>query len=369
MTRWHRLRAWLTNHLFLSVLAGACVLASLYWGVIASDRYVSEAHVVLQRTDSSAGQASDIGALLTGGSGNRGDQMLLRDHLLSTDMLRQLDAGLGLRAHFSDSQRDLLSRLWWSDAPDELFQRYVRSRISVEFDDYGGLLVVRSQAYDPNTAYAITAMMVKEGENYMNRLAKKLAQDQVAFLEDQVGALGKRAIEARQDVVLYQNNKGLLSPEGTAENLSTVVNRLQTQLSELQSRRTAVAGYLTANAPGMVELDLQISAIERQMRRERERLTSSSGQTLNRTVEEYQRLKMAADFSQNVYSQALASLERGRMEAARTLRQVQVLQSPTLPQYPLEPQRLHHTLVSVLGLLLAAALLRLMLAIIKDHKD
>lgn len=369
MSRGQTIRTWLTRHVFLSVVLAACALVSLYWVVIASDRYVSEAHIVLQRTDSSAGQASDIGALLTGGSGNRGDQMLLRDHLLSTDMLRQLDAGLGLRAHFSDSQRDLLSRLWWSDAPDELFQRYVRSRISVEFDDYGGVLVVRSQAFDPTTAYAITRMMVKEGENTMNRLAKKLAQDQVTFLEDQVGALGKRAIEARQDVVLYQNNKGLLSPESTAENLATVVNRLQTQLSELQSRRTAVAGYLTANAPGMVELDLQISAIERQMRRERERLTSSSGQTLNRTVEEYQRLKMAADFSQNVYSQALSSLERGRMEAARTLRQVQVLQSPTLPQYPLEPQRLHHTLVSVLGLLLAAALLRLMLAIIKDHKD
>lgn len=369
MSRWQTIRAWLGNHVFLSVVLAACALVSLYWVVIASDRYVSEAHIVLQRTDSSAGQASDIGALLTGGSGNRSDQMLLRDHLLSTDMLRQLDAGLGLRAHFSNSQRDLLSRLWQSDTPDELFQRYMRSRISVEFDDYGGLLVIRSQAFDPTTAYAITRMMVKEGENTMNRLAKKLAQDQVTFLEDQVGALGKRAIEARQDVVLYQNNKGLLSPESTAENLATVVNRLQTQLSELQSRRMAVAGYLTANAPGMVELDLQISAIERQMRRERERLTSSSGQTLNRTVEEYQRLKMAAEFSQNVYSQALASLERGRMEAARTLRQVQVLQSPTLPQYPLEPQRLHHTLVSVLGLLLAAALLRLMLAIIKDHKD
>lgn len=369
MSRLNAVRAWLTRHAFLAAVVLACVLASLYWAVLASDRYVSEAHIVLQRTDSTAGQASDLGALLTGGNGNRGDQMLLRDHLLSTDMLRQLDAGLGLRAHFSDSQRDLLSRLWQADTPDELFLHYMRSRISVEFDDYAGVLVVRSQAYDPNTAYAITRMMVKEGESTMNRLARKLAQDQVTFLEDQVGALGRRAIEARQDVVLYQNNKGLLSPEGTAENLATVVNRLQAQLSELQSRRSAVAGYLTANAPGMVELDLQISAIERQMRRERERLTSSSGQTLNRTVEEYQRLKMAADFSQNVYSQALASLERGRMEAARTLRQVQVLQSPTLPQYPLEPQRLHHSLVSVLGLLLAAALLRLMLAIIKDHKD
>ncbi len=368
MTRWNTFWACVLAHRFLSALTAACLLVTVYWTLIASDRYVSEAHVVLQRTDGSPGQAADLGALLSGG-GNRADQMLLRDHLLSTDMLRKVDAKLGLRAHFSDGRYDLLSRLWWSDAPDELFQRYYLSRVSVEFDDYGGLLVVRSQAFDPETAHAMTRMLVEEGEGYMNGLARKLAQDQVNFLEDQVASLGKRAIEARQDVLQYQNNKGLLSPESTAENLSGVINRLQSQLSELQARRTAVAGYLTSGAPGMVELDLQISAIERQMRRERERLTSSGGQTLNRTVEEYQRLKMAAEFSQNVYSHALASLERGRIEAARTLRKVQVMQSASLPQHPLEPRRFHHTVVSVLALLLAAALFRLMLAIIKDHKD
>jgi capsule polysaccharide export protein KpsE/RkpR len=72
----------------------ACLLAAVYWLAIASDRFVSEAHVIIQRTDLPGGQAMDFVSLLGGAGGNRGDQLLLRDHLLSVDMLQKLDATL-----------------------------------------------------------------------------------------------------------------------------------------------------------------------------------------------------------------------------------------------------------------------------------
>ncbi|MCA8917368.1 MAG: chain-length determining protein, partial [Planctomycetes bacterium] len=62
------------------------VLAVIYWALIASDRYVSEAHVVVDRTDLGSSQTMDFGALITGTRGNY-DLLLLRDHLLSIDML------------------------------------------------------------------------------------------------------------------------------------------------------------------------------------------------------------------------------------------------------------------------------------------
>jgi len=60
------------------------MLAVFYWGIIASDRYVSEAHVVIQKTDLSGSQSLDFSSLLGSGGGNHADQMLLRDHLLSS---------------------------------------------------------------------------------------------------------------------------------------------------------------------------------------------------------------------------------------------------------------------------------------------
>lgn len=348
----------------------ASLLAVVYWGLVASDRYVSEARVIIQRTDLAGGQNMDFGSLFAGiGSGSRADQLLLRDHLLSVDMLKTVDAKLDLRAHYSDASRDPLSRMWGADASQERFHQHFLSRVSVEFDDYAGVLVIRAQGYDPETARAITAMLVEEGERTMNAMAHELAQAQVSFLERQVSQMSERAIEARQKVLVFQNENGLVSPQATVESLATVVNGLEAQLTDLRARRAALLGYLAPQAPGVVEVDMQIGAVEQQIGREQSRLASPKGKTLNRTVEAFQRLEMNAEFAQDVYRSALVALEKGRVEATRTLKKVSVLQSPTLPEYPLEPRRFYNIIVFVLVALLIAGVVHLVAAIIRDHKD
>ena len=348
----------------------ACALAALYWGLVASDRYVSEAHVLIQRTDMAGSQSMDFGSLLAGTTGgSRGDQMLLRDHLLSVDMMKKLDEALGLRAHFSGDAHDPLSRLWSPEPTLEEFHRYYLKRVTVEYDDYAGVLVIRAQAYDPATAQAIASRLVEEGERTMNALGHRLAQEQVAFLEKQVQEHGQRAIDARQALLAFQNEKGLVSPQATAESLTGVINKLEAQLTELNARRAALLGYLAPTAPGVVELTLQIEAVEKQVKTEQGRLTSPKGKTLNRTVEEFQRLELNAQFAQDVYKSALIALEKGRVEATRTLKKVSVLQTPTLPEYPLEPRRLYNVVVFVIVALMLAGVLHLLAAIVRDHKD
>lgn len=348
----------------------ASLLAALYWGLIASDRYVSEAHVVIQRTDLSGGTSLSIGSLLgNAGAANQEDQLLLRDHLLSVDMLEKLDAKLNLRAHYSDRHRDLISRMWFEDASLERFHLHYLSRVSVEFDSYAGILVIKAQGYDPKTAHAIAVMLVEEGERFMNVMAHNLAQAQVTFLEKQVGEMQQRVINARHTVLDFQNRNGLVSPQGTAENLAAIINRLEAQLTDLRTRRVALLGYLMPDSAGVVELDLQIGATEKQIGRETARLASPNGKTLNRTVEEFQRLQMSAEFAQDVYKTALVALEGGRVEATRTLKKMSVLQRPFEPQYPLEPRRLYNTVVFILLAFVIAGILHLLAAIVRDHKD
>lgn len=347
----------------------ASLLASLYWGFIASDRYVSEAHVIIQRTDLASGRGMDFSSLLGGMGGSSTDQLLLRSYMLSVDMLNKLDGQLQLRAHYSDPQRDLLSRMWSRETPLEWFHRYYLSRVSVELDGSSGALVVKAQAYDAKTAQAITTLLVAEGERFMNAMAHRLAEEQVAFLEQQVGDMRERAIQARKGMLDFQNRKGMVSPQGSAENVATIINKLEGQLTELQTRRSAMLGYLMPNSADSVELNLQIDAIEKQLAQEKRRLASPSGKALNETVEEYQRLQLNAEFAQDIYKTALVALEQGRIEATRTLKKVSVLQSPTQPEYPLEPRRIYNTIVFVLVALLIAGIVHLIAAIIRDHKD
>ena len=353
-------------------LAGlGAALSVLYWGLYASDRYISEAHVIIQSTEISSGQSFDLGSLLGNVSaGNQPDQLLMRDYLLSVDMLKKLDAQLHLRDHYSEPTHDLLSRLWFLNGPSmEKFYSYYLDRVSIEYDDYAGVLVIKTQAFDPGTARAIAAALVKDGEQFMDSLARTLAQNQVDFLGQQIGDIGKATRAARQALLDYQNRHGLVSPQATTENLAGIVNSMEAQLVNYKTTRAAMLGYLMPDSANIVELDLQIAALEKQIATEKAKLAAPKGKTLNSTVEEYQRLEMEASFSQELYKTALTTLEKGRFEAARTLKKMSVLQAPTLPEFPLEPRRIYNSALSLMLILLAAGIAKLLAAIIRDHKD
>src|SRR3546814_1972129 len=84
------------------------LLASIYWFFIASDRYVSEAHVIIQRTELTGGTPTDFAGILTGGSSiNRGDQLILRDYLRSVDMVRSEEHTSELQSLMRISYADL----------------------------------------------------------------------------------------------------------------------------------------------------------------------------------------------------------------------------------------------------------------------
>lgn len=365
----HRLAPHLVRRRAFQAALVGIVLAILYWGVIASDRYVSEADVVVDRTDVGGGQSIDFSALITGGGRSVYDLMLMRDHLRSVDMLQKLDARLKLRVHYSDWKRDPLSRMWSEDAEQEFFHRHYLSRVSIELDDAVGVMRIKAQAYTPEMARAIASALVEEGERFMNEMAHRLARDQVDFLEKEVDRMSERLLKARRAMVDFQNAKGFISPQATAESLGTIVARLEGQLTELKAKREAMLGYLSPNAPDIALIDLEIGAIVKQLRTEQGRLTSPKGGTLNRTVEEFQRLEMETIFAQDVYKTALVALEKGRMEATRNLKKVSIVQSPSLPQYPLEPRRVYNTVVFTLSVLMLAGIVQLLAAIVRDHKD
>ena len=373
------LKAWVSSAFSIArlprgifgVAIGCSLLVSVYWLIFASDLYVSEAHVIIQRTELNGSSTPDIGSLLSGAvSGpNASDQLLLRDHLLSRDMLVNLDVRLELRKHFSDWRRDPFSRIWFDDMPLERFQAYMAGRMLVDYDEYTGVLVIRALAFDPDTAYAMGAALVEEGERHMNGMAHALANEQVGFLEGQVRQLSERSMAARRSLLDFQDRNALSSPASAAQTLEGIIGRMESQLSDLQTRRTALLGYLVPASPSVKELDLQIAATRQQIDMEGKRLASPDGNTLNRRLEEYQRLELEAVFAQDLYKTALAALERGRIEAIRTLKKVSVLQAPSRPEYPLEPRRFYNTGVFLLISLLVAGILNLVVVIVRDHRD
>lgn len=361
---------WLRRSPLRALTTVACICSAVYWLGIASNRYESESRLIIQSTNLNSGASFDLGSLISGSTGgNRTDQLLLREHLRSPDMAEKLDATLGLREHFG-SHGDWLSRMWrGTHASREAFHNYYLRRVQVEFDEFAGVLVIKSQAYEPEKAQQISQLLVQEGERFMNHMAHAIAQDQVSFLEGQVQTLSNKVQASRRALLEFQEKKGLISPEAAAQAIATIVASLQSQVADLQAQRAAMQAYLVADHPNVVLLSQRIQALEKQIIQEQSKLAAPGGKTLNRTAEAYAQLELKAKFDLDMYKTALTALEQGRLEATRTLKKVSILQQPNLPEDAKEPRRIYNASIWIITILLLAGVAHLLLAIVRDHRD
>ncbi|MFP4081076.1 MAG: chain-length determining protein [Ectothiorhodospira sp.] len=347
----------------LALILGAVV----YWSFIATDRYVSQSTVVL-KTAQIAAPEFNISSLLSG-SGGLEDMLLLREHLLSVDMMQKLDRTFDLRSHYTSRDIDPLSRLDDPQVPLETFHHYMRKRIQVHVDEYAQVLRIEAAAYDPELAHQLVRTLMKEGERHMNAMSRRLAQEQVKFIELQVEDIQGRLERTRDELLAFQNEHGLVSPTGTIETLSTVVATLEGELAKLKARQRALKQTQSERSAEMVQLRNEIEAIQEQIETEQRRMAAQEGNALNQLTAEYETLEMQLEFAREMYSSALATLENTRVEAARNIQQVSVLQEPTRPQYPNEPDRLYNLTVFTLLTLLGALIVHMFAAIIREHRD
>lgn len=345
----------------------AIFLVAFYWFVWAQDRYVSNAVVVLESPQIATPELS-FSSILSGNSAGNSDMLLLREHLLSVDMLMQVDEQLGFRRHYSENG-DAFARLWDADAPIETLHDYYLKRVKVHLDEYAGVLNVEVQAYTPDFAYELAQMLLAAGEREMNLMGQRLAEEQVAFLEKQVERLSVRMDAAHAALLDYQNEHGLISPTHTVESLNQVVGTLEGDLARLQAQRQALSSYQSSRSSEMQRLQSEIDAMRGQIEKERDRLAQAAGDSLNRISSEYQTLELRAQFAQDTYSSALAALENTRIEAARKLKQVSILQSPLYSGYATKPDRLYNTTVFALIVIFLSFIFSMLVLIIRDHRD
>ena len=347
----------------------ASLLCILYW-TFSSDRYVSEAIILIQNTDQITAPSLDVTTLLSGISGpNKSDQLLLSEYLLSTDILKKLDNALNLRAHYSDSKWDFASRMWLGKYYMEWFYYYYLSRVFVTYDEISGVLRIKAQAYDPETAYKITQLLVQEGEKFMNEMSHKLARVQVDFLDKQVVQAQAQVKKASSALLNFQNQKGLVSPKATVESIHTIIAKLEGQRTELQTQLSSLPRSLEKNHPARKSIEQSLLAVECQISHEQAKLASTYGNPLNTLMETEQLLQLELKFKQDIYQTSLIALEKGKMDASRAIKQISILQNPIFPEYPWQPRRIYCIITTLLITFLLIGITNLLKLVILDHVD
>ena len=114
-----------------------------------------------------------------------------------------------------------------------------------------------------------------------------------------------------------------------------------------------------------------IKAIEEQISKLREKITNANEKVsaLNELADEERLLKMDVEFKKEIYSSTLSGLAKGKLSAARLIKNVGILQSPSKPQYAVKPERLYSIAATIVVMLLVLGMLQLLKAVILDHVD
>lgn len=356
----------------LAVIGIPWLLTAIYLFVFAANRYESESMVTVRQEGAPMSLPSGVDSLsaMFGSTlASREDQYMLEAHILSMDMLLQLEEKLHLREEFSAPKLDFIFALS-ENATAEEFLKYYRNRISVSVDDSSGILTTRAQGFTPEIALAINREVVDLSEQFINESSHRLARDQMAYAESELRNARAKLDDVRSRILKFQEEHGLLDPAAQATARTGLTAELQSMLARHEAELKGLQAYLNDDAPQVNALQAQIAGIRQQLQDEQlGSVANSEGKSLNEIAGEYQELLAELEFQSDAYKGALTGLETARIESTRKLKSLVLVESPVLPESAAYPRRIYSLVALLMGLTLLYGILRLVVATIEDHME
>jgi capsular polysaccharide transport system permease protein len=362
-------KAFTPRRLKIALIAVPMLLGVIYYTVIAADRYTSESMIAVQSAlvSPGIGGPTSLGA----GTGLLGwqDTLYVMDYVHSTPLALDLEKKLELRKHFEASGPDLFYRLW-PDSSNEWFVKYFRSRVEVEFSDVNGLLTIRTQGFTPAKALEINRSIMNSAERFVNEFSHRIAAEQMLFSQGEFDAAAVKWQAAKAKLNEFQSVNKILDPVAQSTAASALTAELQATVARLEADLKSKLSFMQSDAPQIVTLRDQINANRAQLEAEKARTTSSqSGDRLGTLNTKFQELLLNAAIAEDGYKQANAALEAARIEAARKLKSLVIVQAPVEPQTAEYPRRIYNLLTLLALCAIVYSVVRLIVATIQEHQD
>lgn len=340
----------------LPTLATFCYLT-----FFATPRSTVEFQVSYQTYRAPNSLASSLAESAAGTSSNNNIDLgtILYQYIRSPALLDKLDRELDLRAYFSKSSIDFVSRMS-PHASYDTFLRYYRWRVSAS-EGLGGYVQVDVEAFDPQFAQKLAEAIVKACEAMMDQMTSRARSDEVQLAQDEVVRQEARVRAARQALTEFQNAHGDLDPNRGAAQLGQIVGALETDIANARAQLANAVATLSESSPIVVGVKSQIASLEDQLRAERARLAGTASRTpYSEILDQYSALQLDEEFAKTAYTAAQQGLSVARADAARTQNYLIVYAPPNLADAGGLTSTFAHTATVFLGTLLVYAIISLL---------
>jgi capsular polysaccharide transport system permease protein len=324
---------------FVLVVVLPTLVAAIYFLLIASPRYVSEARFVVRQA--SKEQPSSLGLALQGVgiSTSQTDSFAVHEYIDSRDALRELMQSVPVREIYGPANVDTLSRVPGFGAGSSFEDLYkgLNRYVEVGYDSTTGISVLRVQAFNPRDAQRVSLALLAGGERLVNRLNVRAQSKAIEEAEYTVEEAQRRAAAARAELANFRNREGLIDPAQTAVASTELVGQLETTVAGLRAERSQIAAG-APSSPQLPAIDTRIAAYERQIEAEKARMTGGIG-SLASKAGAYEQLTVEREFADRALMAANQSMVTARQESQRQQLYLERIVNPDLSDKPSEPRR------------------------------
>lgn len=328
----------LRSKLFWMLFCLPNLLAFLYFTLIATPQYVSEASVVVYQSQEAGGNSVNLRLSETGGGLSLEGDYLLAEFLTSWDCFSHEDAG-HLRQAWSAG--DFIShyggiREVFRDTPTLLwhyFQRHVTTRV----DEQSAIMKVRVRGYDADFVHDLNQRLLLGANQAINAMNREAYDNAEHFFRDELEQDQRQLRDNINQLSEFQRRTHLLDPNAAYGSQLDLLRSLAEKRATVAAQADVLAQDMP-NSPERADLQKQLDALDHEMAGIE---TDGHGRIGDLT-------KVSGDF---VYLQAqvknsqdaIASDEEQLLKARQTALQhqyfIEFVSQPTRPVNPTEPRR------------------------------
>lgn len=355
------------DSLFIVTVLLPVIISILYFGVFASDVYVSESRFVVRSPDKPS--SSGLGTILkSAGFANAGDEVYAAQSFASSrDALRAINANGAYEKAYTRPGIFVVDRYnpFGTAGSFEKLYKYFAGKLRLKNDSTTSITTLTVRAYTAQDAYRFNEHLLTLSEKTVNRLNERGRKDLVVYAEREVDAAKAQSQSASLALAAYRNQSGVVDPEKQAEVQMQMVSKLQDMMIAAKSELAQLQRFTPQN-PRIPVVRSQLATVQREIDEALGKVVGNR-RSLAAGAVRYQRLFLETQFADKQLTGALASLESARNESRRQQAYVERIVEPNLPDAPIEPRRLRAILATLALGLIAYGILRMLLAGVREH--
>ena len=355
------------DRLFLWVVIVPTLLSVLYFGLLASDVYISESRFVVRSPDKQ--NTVGLGALIKGTNvASGGDEIYAADDfIMSRDALRAINRNNAFAEAYSSRDISMFDRFspFGGSADFEDLYRYFNHKVRVDYETSTAITRLTVRAYTAEDAHRFNEELLEQAEGTVNRMNQRARDDLIHFTTTEVDGAKLAAQQAAVALAAYRNHSGVVDPEKQAAVQLQMISKLQDELIADRSHLAELQKVAPDNSQIEV-LQARIGSLSGQIGDEEGKVAGDKG-SLAATGAEYQHLVVESEVADKQLGVAMASREQAENEARRQQAYVERVVQPNQPDHAIEPRRFSGIAATLLLALIAWGVLKMLLAGIREH--